>query len=149
MALNLNQQSISAKAGEGVYAPYPARTFKLDTDLAAPCGPTTACKLAGKSSNGLPVVTPITDASADVVYCVIAYDLRNNSFDAGDKVKGWVADEVIWLTAKEDVTAGAKVSAELDGTVKSGGDKVLGIAESSASAGALVAVRLTSPYAVA
>ena len=28
--LDLNQQSIEPKAGDAVYAPYPARTFKLD-----------------------------------------------------------------------------------------------------------------------
>ncbi|MEE0061557.1 MAG: hypothetical protein UE295_12075 [Acutalibacteraceae bacterium] len=149
MALVLNQSGISPKAGDSVYAPYPARAFKLSSSLAAPVGPATPCKLAGTASNGMPVVTPIT-ATSDVVYCVIATNLRTGSFGANDVVKGWCAGQVIWLTASASITAGAKVSAAVNGTVATANaTPVLGIAESSASAsGDLVAVRLVSPYDV-
>lgn len=150
MALTLNQQEITAKAGEGVYAPYPARTFRLSKNLAAPCGPTTPCKLVNENSHGLPVVTPIT-ATTDAVYCVIAYDIRNNSFDKNAKVKGWTAGEVIWLKTSDAVAVGTPVMAAADGTVaaQTKGNAVLGIAESQAgAAGELIAVRLTSPYKI-
>lgn len=150
MALVLNQSGINPKAGDSVYAPYPARAFKLSSSLAAPVGPATPCKLAGTASNGMPIITPIT-ATSDVVYCVIATNLRTGSFGANDVVKGWYAGQVIWLAASAAITAGAKVSAAVNGTIATtaGGAPVLGIAESSAaSAGDLVAVRLVSPYAV-
>lgn len=150
MALQLNQTGISPQAGDGVYAPYPARSFKLANTLEAPCGPCTPCKLAGVASTGMPVVTPIT-AETDVVYCVLAYGVHNNSFAANSIVKGWVSDEVVWMSASAAIASGALVSAGVDGTVATaaGGNAVLGIAESSAAgAGNLVAVRLTSPYAV-
>lgn len=150
MALVLNQSGISPKAGDSVYAPYPARAFKLSSSLAAPVGPATPCKLAGTASNGMPIITPIT-ATSDVVYCVIATNLRSGSFGANDVVKGWYAGQVIWLAASASITAGAKVSAAVNGTISTtaGGAPVLGIAESSASAsGDLVAVRLVSPYDV-
>lgn len=150
MALVLNQSGISPKAGDSVYAPYPARAFKLSSSLAAPVGPATPCKLAGTASNGMPIITPIT-ATSDVVYCVIATNLRIGSFGANDVVKGWYAGQVIWLAASASITAGAKVSAAVDGTISTTADEapVLGIAESSASAsGDLVAVRLVSPYDV-
>lgn len=150
MALTLNQQSITAKAGEGVYAPYPARTFKLSKNLAAACGPATPCKLAGEASSGLPIVTPTT-AATDPVYCILAYDLRNNEFAANEKVKGWVNDEVVWLEASAAITAGKTVQIGLDGRVATqvAANPVVGIAETAASAaGDLVAVRLTCPYNV-
>lgn len=150
MALVLNQSGISPKAGDSVYAPYPARAFKLSSSLAAPVGATTPCKLAGTASNGMPIITPIT-ATSDVVYCVIATNLRTGSFGANDVVKCWYAGQVIWLEASASITAGAKVSAGTNGKVATtaGSASVLGIAESSASAsGDLVAVRLVSPYAV-
>lgn len=151
MALQLNQVGITPKAGDGVYAPFPARTFKLSNSLAAPCGPCTPCKISGEASTGLPIVTPIT-AATDVVYCVLAYDIRNNEFVKNQPVKGWVSDEVVWMSASAAITAGALVSAAVDGTVatQTAGNPVLGVAESSAAnVGDLVAVRLTSPYAVA
>lgn len=150
MALVLNQEGISPKAGDSVYAPYPARAFKLSSSLAAPVGPATPCKLAGTASNGMPIITPIT-ATSDVVYCVIATNLRSGSFGANDVVKGWYAGQVIWLAASAAITAGAKVSAAVNGTIATTADSapVLGIAESSAAnAGDLVAVRLVSPYEV-
>lgn len=153
MALVLNQSGISPKAGDSVYAPYPARAFMLSSSLAAPVGPATPCKLAGATSTGMPIITPIT-ATSDVVYCVIATNLRTGSFGANDVVKGWYAGQVIWLSASAAISSGAKVSAAVNGTVATattgeGATPVLGIAESSASAkGDLVAVRLVSPYAV-
>ena len=149
MALVLNQSGISPKAGDSVYAPYPARAFKLSSSLAAPVGATTPCKLAGADSTGMPIVTPIT-ATSDVVYCVIATNLRKNSWGANEVVKGWYAGQVIWLKASAAITAGAKVSAAVNGTIATANaTPVLGIAESSASAsGDLVAVRLVSPLAV-
>jgi hypothetical protein len=152
MALVLNQSGISPKAGDSVYAPYPARAFKLSSSLAAPVGATTPCKLAGADSTGMPIITPIT-ATSDVVYCVIATNLRKNSWGANEIVKGWYAGQVIWLEAGEDIDSGDKVSAAVDGTVTvattgEGATPVLGIAESSASDGGLVAVRLVSPYAI-
>ena len=149
MALVLNQSGISPKAGDSVYAPYPARAFKLSSSLAAPVGATTPCKLASADSTGMPIVTPIT-ATSDVVYCVIATNLRKNSWGANEVVKGWYAGQVIWLEASAAITAGAKVSAAVNGTIATANaTPVLGIAESSASAsGELVAVRLVSPYAV-
>lgn len=149
MALVLNQSGISPKAGDAVYAPYPARAFKLSSSLAAPVGATTPCKLAGTASNGMPIITPIT-ATSDVVYCVIATNLRTGSFGANDVVKCWYAGQVIWLAASAAITAGAKVSAAVNGTIATANETpVLGIAESSAAnAGDLVAVRLVSPYDV-
>lgn len=150
MALDLNKQSIEAAAGDGVYAPQPARTFKLDSGLAAPVGATTPCKLAGTASTGMPIVTPIT-AATDAVYCVIARNLRGDSFGANAHVKAWVADEVVWLKASAAITAGKTVQADVAGTVSTqvAANPVLGIAESSAAAaGDLVAVRLTCPYNV-
>lgn len=148
MALVLNQSGISPKAGDSVYAPYPARAFKLSSSLAAPVGATTPCKLAGADSTGMPIITPIT-ATSDVVYCVIATNLRKNSWGADEVVKGWYAGQVIWLAAGEDIDSGDKVSAAVDGTVTvANSTPVLGIAESSASDGGLVAVRLVSPLAV-
>lgn len=153
MALVLNQSGISPKAGDSVYAPYPARAFKLSSSLAAPVGATTPCKLAGADSTGMPIITPIT-ATSDVVYCVIATNLRKNSWGANEVVKGWYAGQVIWLEASAEINSGANVSAAVDGTVATattgeGATPVLGIAESSASAeGDLVAVRLVSPYAI-
>ena len=148
MALVLNKKEIAAQAGDGVYAPQPARTFKIDAAVTTAFGPATACKLAGTASTGMPVITPIT-ANTDVVYCVVSNNLRTGSFVGGDHVKAWVADEVVWLAASAAITAGAKVSAATDGTIatQAGSAKVLGIAESSAAAaGDLVAVRLTTPY---
>lgn len=148
MTLVLNKKDISAQVGDGVYAPQPARTFKIDGAVTTAFGPATPCKLAGTASSGLPIVTPIT-ATSDVVYCVVSRNLRTGSFVGGDKVKAWVADEVVWLAASAAITAGAKVSANTNGTIaaQAGGAKVLGIAESSAAAaGDLVAVRITSPY---
>lgn len=154
MALVLNQSGVSPKAGDSVYAPYPARAFKLSSSLAAPVGATTPCKLAGADSTGMPIVTPIT-ATSDVVYCVIATNLRKNSWGANEIVKGWYAGQVIWLEAGEKIDSGANVSADTDGTVieavttEGSETAVLGIAESSAGAeGDLIAVRLVSPYAV-
>lgn len=150
MALDLNKQSIEAVAGDGVYAPFPARTFKLANGVAAPVGATTPCKLAGKASTGMPIVTPITDAT-DVVYCVIARNLRHDSFGKNAHVKGWVAGEVVWLKASAAIDAGKCVQAGVDGRVATqvANNPVLGIAESSAAAeNDLVAVRLTSPYNV-
>lgn len=148
--LNLNRQSIEPQAGDGVYAPQPARTFKLASDVAAPVGATTPCKLAGKASTGMPIITPIT-AATDVVYCVIANNLRHNTFAANGHVKAWVADEVVWLKASAAIASGKTVQADVAGTVSAqvAANPVLGIAESSAStAGDLVAVRLTCPYNV-
>lgn len=147
--LDLNRQSIEPQAGDGVYAPQPARTFKLASDVAAPVGATTPCKLAGKASTGMPIITPIT-AATDVVYCVIANNLRHNTFAANGHVKAWVADEVVWLEASAAITSGKTVQADVAGTVSTQvAAPVLGIAESSASAaGDLVAVRLTCPYNV-
>lgn len=148
--LDLNRQSIEPQAGDGVYAPQPARTFKLASDVAAPVGATTPCKLAGKASTGMPIITPIT-AATDVVYCVIANNLRHNTFAANGHVKAWVADEVVWLEASAAITSGKTVQADVAGTVSTqvAANPVLGIAESSASAaGDLVAVRLTCPYNV-
>lgn len=144
--LDLNQQSIEPKAGDAVYAPYPARTFKLDNSLSAAVGATTPCKLAGVASSGMPVITPIT-ATSDVVYCVLARNLRTDEFEAGDHVKGWIAGEVIWMKSSAAITAGAGVSAGLDGRVApADGTPLLGYAESSASgANELVAVNITSP----
>ena len=150
MALVLNKKEIAAQAGDGVYAPQPARTFKIASSVSTAFGPGTACKMAGVASTGLPVVTPIT-ANTDVVYCVVSSNLRTGSFNGGDKVKAWVAEEVVWLPAGGAITAGAKVSAATDGTIaaQAGSAKVLGIAESSAAAaGDLVAVRITAPYDV-
>lgn len=147
---DLNRQSIEPQAGDGVYAPQPARTFKLASDVAAPVGATTPCKLAGKASTGMPIITPIT-AATDVVYCVIANNLRHNTFAANGHVKAWVADEVVWLKASDAITSGETVQAGVAGTVSTqvAANPVLGIAESSASAaGDLVAVRLTCPYNV-
>lgn len=148
--LDLNRQSIEPQAGDGVYAPQPARTFKLASDVAAPVGATTPCKLAGKASTGMPIITPIT-AATDVVYCVIANNLRHNTFAANGHVKAWVADEVVWLKASAAITSGKTVQADVAGTVSTqvAANPVLGIAESSAfAAGDLVAVRLTCPYNV-
>lgn len=147
--LDLNQQSIEPKAGDAVYAPYPARTFKLDNSLSAAVGATTPCKLAGVASNGMPVITPIT-ATSDVVYCVLARNLRTDSFGAGDHVKAWIAGEVIWLKSAAAITAGAAVSANVNGTVQAAsGTPVLGFAESSAAgAGELVAINITSPLMI-
>lgn len=148
--LDLNRQSIEPQAGDGVYAPQPARTFKLASDVAAPVGATTPCKLAGKASTGMPIITPIT-AATDVVYCVIANNLRHNTFAANGHVKAWVADEVVWLKASAAIPSGKTVQADATGAVSTQVDAnpVLGIAESSASAaGDLVAVRLTCPYNV-
>ena len=149
MALVLNQSGISPKLGDAVYAPYPARAFKLSSSLAAPVGATTPCKLAGTASNGMPIITPIT-ATSDVVYCVIASNLRTGSFGANDVVKGWQNDCVVWLKASAAISSGAKVSAAVNGTVATANETpVLGIAESSAAAsGDLVAVRIVSPYDV-
>lgn len=149
MALVLNKSGITPKAGDSVYAPFPARTFKLSSSLSAPVGPATPCKLAGSSSTGMPIITPIT-ATSDVVYCVLATNLRKGSFAASEHVKGWVAGEVIWLEASAAITAGAKVSAGTNGKVATANETpVLGIAESSAAAaGDLVAVNLVSPYDV-
>lgn len=148
--LNLNRQSIEPQAGDGVYAPQPARTFKLASNVAAPVGATTPCKLAGTDSTGMPIITPITDVT-DVVYCVIANNLRHNTFAANGHVKAWVADEVVWLEASAAIASGKNVQASVAGTVSTqvAVNPVLGIAESSASAvGDLVAVRLTCPYNV-
>lgn len=150
MALVLNQQEISAKAGEGVYAPLPARTFRISKELEDPCGPATPCKLTGEFSSGLPVVTPIT-AATDAVYCVIAYDLRKNSFAANDKVKAWVSDEIVWLEASAAIALGACVQIGVNGKVATqvAANPVFGFAESPAgAAGELIAVRMTSPYNV-
>lgn len=146
---DLNRQSIEPQAGDGVYAPQPARTFKLASDVAAPVGATTPCKLADKTSTGMPIITPIT-ADTDVVYCVIANNLRHNTFAANGHVKAWVADEVVWLKASAAIASGKTVQAAVDGTVSVRvGAPVLGIAESSATdKGDLVAVRLTCPYNV-
>lgn len=151
MAMVLNKFGIDPEAGDGVYAPQPARTFKVASTVAAAFGPTTVLKLAGQASNGLPVVTPIT-ATTDIPYCVAASALRGNSFAANDKIKAWVSDEVVWMKASAAITQGAKVSAAVDGTVATTaqGGVVLGYAESSAvAAGDLVAVRITAPYSVA
>lgn len=148
--LDLNRQSIEPQAGDGVYAPQPARTFKLASDVAAPVGATTPCKLAGKAPTGMPIITPIT-AARDVVYCVIANNLRHNTFAANGHVKAWVADEVVWLKASTTIVSGGTVQADVAGTVSTrvAANPVLGIAESSAFAvGDLVAVRLTCPYNV-
>ncbi|MBQ8677322.1 MAG: hypothetical protein IJ529_02495 [Alphaproteobacteria bacterium] len=148
--MELNKFGISPEAGDGVYAPQPARTFKVDSAVTTAFGPTTALKLAGVVSNGLPVVTPIT-ATSDVPYCIAATSLRGNSFNGGDKIKAWVSDEVVWLKASAAITQGSKVSAAVDGTIAATGEGgvVLGYAESSASAADdLVAVRITAPYAV-
>lgn len=149
MAMVLNKASIGPEAGDGVYAPQPARTFKIANSVAA-FGPTTALKLAGQASNGLPVVTPITAAS-DVPYCIAATSLRGNSFAGGDKIKAWVSDEVVWMKASAAITQGAKVSVATDGTIATANETpILGFAESSAdTAGELVAVRITAPYSVA
>ena len=148
MALVLNQSGVSQKAGDAVFAPYPARAFKLSSSLSAPVGPTTPCKLAGVDGNGMPVITPIT-ATSDVVYCVIATNLRTGSFGANDIVKGWTAGCVVWLVAGGSITAGASVSAGTDGTVTTAsGTPVLGYAESSASEGDLVSVNITSPLMI-
>ena len=82
MAMVLNKFGIDPEAGDGVYAPQPARTFKIANSVAA-FGPTTALKLAGQASNGLPIVTPIT-ATSDIPYCIAATSLRGNSFAGGD-----------------------------------------------------------------
>lgn len=149
MALDLNKQGIEAVAGDGVYAPQPARTFKLANNIDADVGATTPCKLASVASTGMPIVTPITKAN-DVVYCVLARNLRTGGFAANAHVKGWVAGEVVWLKASADIDAGDYVQAAVDGTIaiQTGANPVLGIAESSAGNGSLVAVRLTSPYNV-
>lgn len=149
MAMVLNKESIGPEAGDGVYAPQPARTFKVANSVTA-FGPTTALKLAGQASNGLPVVTPITAAS-DVPYCIAATALRGNSFAGGDKIKAWVSDEVVWMKASAAITQGAKVSVAVNGTIATANETpVLGFAESSAAAsGDLVAVRITAPYSVA
>lgn len=150
MALDLNKQGIEAVAGDGVYAPQPARTFKLANNIGADVGATTPCKLAGVASTGMPIITPITEAT-DVVYCVLARNLRTGAFAANAHVKAWVAGEIVWLKASAAITAGACVQAGVDGTVvtQTAANPVLGIAESSAAGnGSLVAVRLTSPCAV-
>lgn len=148
--MELNGKGIGAGLADGVYAPQPARTFKIDPSVSSAFGAGTPCKMAGVAGNGLPIVTPIT-ATSDIVYCVVASNLRKNSFTGGDKVKAWVSDEVVWLEASAAITAGAQVSAAVNGTIATANSTpVLGIAESSASAsGDLVAVRITSPYDVA
>lgn len=146
----LNKKDISAQVGDGVYAPQPARAFKIDPSVSSAFGAGTPCKMAGVASNGMAVVTPIT-ATTDVVYCVISSNLRNNSFTGGDIVKGWIAGEYVWLEASAAITAGAAVNAGTNGKVaaQTAGNTVLGIAESSAAqAGDLVAVRVTSPYKI-
>lgn len=148
--MELNRKGIGAGLADGVYAPQPARTFKVDPSVSSSFGAGTPCKLAGVASNGMPVITPIT-ATTDTVYCVVASNLRNNSFTGGDKVKGWIAGEYVWLEASAAITAGACVNAGTNGKVatQTAGNTVLGIAESSAAAsGDLVAVRITSPYKV-
>lgn len=148
--MDLNKFGIDPEAGDGVYAPQPARTFKIDSAVTTAFGPTTVLKLAGKASNGMPVVTPIT-ATTDKPYCVAATSLRSNSFNGGDKIKAWTADEVVWLKASAAITQGAKVTAAVNGTISAVTDDevVLGYAESSAAAANdLVAVRITAPYAV-
>lgn len=148
--MDLNQFEIGKEEGDGVYAPQPARTFKIASTVSTAFGVATPLKLAGVASTGMPIVTPIT-ATSDVVYCVAARNLRKNSFVGGDHIKAWVAGEVVWLKASAAITAGAKVSAATNGTVATtaGGAPVLGIAESSAGAsGDLVAVNLVSPYDV-
>lgn len=146
----LNKKDISAQVGDGVYAPQPARAFKIDPSVSSAFGAGTPCKLAGVASTGMPVITPIT-ATTDTVYCVVSSNLRNNSFTGGDIVKGWVSDEYVWLEASAAITQGAAVNAGTNGKVatQTAGNTVLGIAESSAAAaGDLVAVRITSPYKV-
>ena len=148
--MDLNQNEIGKEAGDGVYAPQPARTFKVASTVSTAFGATTPLKLAGVASSGMPIVTPIT-ATSDVVYCVAARNLRKNSFKGNDHIKAWVSDEVVWLKASAAITQGAKVSAAVNGTIATTADSapVLGIAESSAAAsGDLVAVRLVSPYDV-
>ena len=150
MAMELNKFGITPEAGDGVYAPQPARTFKVASAVSSAFGPTTVLKLAGQASSGLPVVTPIT-ATTDKPYCVAATSLRGNSFIGGDKIKAWVSDEVVWMKASAAITQGAKVTAAVNGTVSAVSDDevVLGVAESSAAAANdLVAVRITAPYAV-
>lgn len=147
--MDLNQFEIGKEAGDGVYAPQPARTFKVASTVSTAFGATTPLKLAGVASTGMPIVTPIT-ATSDVVYCVAARNLRKNSFNGGDHIKAWVAGEIVWLKASAAITAGAKVSAAVNGTIATADSTpVLGIAESSAAAaGDLVAVNLVSPLDV-
>lgn len=150
MALDLNKTSIEAAAGDGVYAPQPARTFKLANNIGADVGATTPCKLAGVASTGMPVITPI-EAVNEPVYCVLARNLRTGAFAAGSHVKAWVAGEIVWLKSSAAIVAGALVQAGVDGRVatQTAANPVLGVAESSASAeNGLVAVRLTSPCTV-
>lgn len=147
--MDLNQFEIGKEAGDGVYAPQPARAFKVASTVSTAFGATTPLKLAGVASSGMPIVTPIT-ATSDVVYCVAARNLRKNSFKGGEHIKAWVAGEIVWMKASAAITAGAKVSAAVDGTIATADSTpILGIAESSAAAaGDLVAVNLVSPYDV-
>lgn len=151
MAINLNQEIMTARVGSYALAPFnPAVQARLDSALVGSILVPSIVKLID-NVGGVPVVTPC--AVTDVPYGVIVYNGGlGESYKANDMVSLATDNDVVYFqTTASAITAGSAVEFDATGKVlaSAGTNAVLGIALDSVGAtGGVIRVRITAPKAL-
>ena len=137
-ALQLNDLKITPRDGAYVYMPNVPQPHNVivSSNQATPLKAGDIVTLDTSVSNAhCPVIKKA--AVTDVIFGVIPYDVRKNSYSAQEKCAVAVEGSYIYKTAAASIVQGAKLYFDANGQVTSsatGGNSIVGIANTSAAA---------------
>lgn len=150
MAINLNQFSVSPRAGEYVTARFnPAIQARIASGEAGNLKAGMFVKITTDANGHFQVLAAgVTDKPIGV----IAFNPNSNSYVAGDDVSIAGGGDIVWMqSTAAAISAGAKVEFNTLGQVltSAGTNTIVGVAMTAVpSAGGLVAVKIASPYSL-
>lgn len=143
-----NAFSLSPQLGElDLRFNYNTVSAQVDVSQVGSLYPGAAVKVID-SAGGIPKVVGCA-ANSDEVFGFINYDIKTQSYVAGDKIEISQSGNVIYLYATGSIARGAQVTLDLstNGGVqsKNSGDKIVGFAFDQGTVGLLIRVKLIVP----
>lgn len=138
-ALQLNDLKITPRDGAYVYMPNVPQPHNVivspNQATALKAGDIVTLDTSVTTNQYCPVIKKA--AVTDVIFGVIPYDVRKNTYAANEKCQVAVEGSYIYKTAAASITQGAKLYFDANGQVTSsatGGNSIVGIANTSATA---------------
>jgi len=154
MTLSLNQFALQAIQGQmDLRFNTNIISCEIDSTSAGGLGPGQAVKLVASAGTGnsVPHVVECA-ASSDAVFGFIVYNIKNQTFNALDKVEiAFAHDSIMYMTSSAAITQGANVSIVVSGSkvataVGSSGTTIVGQAfDGAAAANQVVRVKINLP----